>query len=191
MVTESAVAHVHPAAIRPEERVRINSGGLWLFIVGESMIFVTLLSVRFLLAGVSRAPELNQALAAAMSAVLFASSLPAHLASRAAERHDQGALCRYLLTTALMGILFLAGMAYEWSRIGISPASRYGEVFFTTTGFHGVHLLVGIFVMFSTWLRARRGQFTPENRWGVTAAERYWHFVDVVWAFIYPTLYLV
>ena len=171
--------------------IRIYRSGLRLFLLSESMVFVLLLVVRFALAGRGHPAELNQALAAAMTAVLLASGIPARQAFAAASRGDLARTVRQLWLATTLGALFLAGMAFEWSQLAVSPSSAYGSVFFTTTGFHGLHLFVGLLLMLAIILRARRGKLASGDWWAVEAVEKYWHFVDAVWIFIYVTLYLL
>lgn len=185
-VGTGSLVHRH---IQPD--VRVYRSGLWLFLLSESMVFILLLVVRFVLAGRGHPAELNQALAAAMTAVLLASGVPARQAFMAIARGDVRRTVRHLWLTAGLGALFLAGMAFEWSELPFTPASRYGPVFFTTTGFHGLHLFVGLLLLLSLILRARRGRLTAGDSWAVEAVERYWHFVDLVWIFIYAALYLL
>lgn len=182
-----AIALPHGAA--GPARLAICRTGLWMFIVSESMIFVLLLVVRFVLAGGGHPPELSQPLAVAMTVVLLASGWPARRAVTAIGRGDHGGLARSIWGAVALGGLFLLGMAYEWAELAVSPSSPYGTVFFTTTGLHGLHVLGGIFIWLSISLQARAGAFDHDRFWGVEAAERYWRFVDVVWVFIYPIFY--
>lgn len=175
----------------PHPDVRVYRSGLWLFLLSESMVFILLLVVRFVLAGRGHPAELNQALAAAMTVVLLASGVPARQAFLAISRGDLRRTVRHLWLTAGLGTLFLAGMAFEWSELPFGPASPYGTVFFTTTGFHGLHLFVGLLLLLSLILRARRGRLTAGDSWAVEAVERYWHFVDLVWIFVYAAFYLL
>ena len=195
--TVSAVAVSAPTAPMSAARghgahgdVRVYRSGLYLFLLSESMVFLLLLVVRFALAGRGHPAELNQALAAAMTAVLLASGMPARQAVVAISQGDLARTVGQLWLTVVLGALFLAGMAFEWSQLAVSPSSAYGSVFFTTTGFHGLHLFVGLLLMLAVILRARRAKLAPGDSWAVEAVEKYWHFVDAVWVFIYVTLYL-
>ena len=189
--SRTALAGSHPG----HWDVRVSRTGLWLFLLSESMVFVLLLVVRFVLAGRGHPAELNQALAAAMTVVLLASGIPARQALVAISQGDPSRAVRQLWLTVVLGALFLAGMAMEWSELAGGPAvplsSAYGTVFFTTTGFHGLHLLIGLLLMLAMILRARRGRLAAGDSWSVEAAEKYWHFVDGVWIAIYVALYLL
>lgn len=183
----STLAHALHA---PAARAALCRTGLWLFILSEAMIFVLLLTVRFVLAGGGHPAALNQPLAVLMTVVLLASGWPAHRARRALARGDHRGLRGWVGLTLGLGGLFLVGMAVEWAELAVSPGSLYGTAFFTTTGAHGLHVLAGLLVWGSVLLRARREPVEAEAAWAVEAAERYWHFVDVVWGFIYPVFYL-
>ncbi|HXH08897.1 MAG TPA: cytochrome c oxidase subunit 3 [Alphaproteobacteria bacterium] len=174
-------------------RLFINRLGLWLFIVSESFLFAALLASRYYLLGVYRPHELNQPLGLVISVVLLASSLSAYRAEMSAAYDDQRGLRSNLLATIGLGALFLVGVAIEWYEAFhyFPPDTAYGTIFFTLTGTHAFHVFSGMLVLLLVYLQARRGRFNAKNYWGVEGAVKYWHFVDVAWVFIYPTLYLV
>ena len=104
---------------------------------------------------------------------------------------DRKNLVRGLGVTILLGLMFLCGQAWEYTHSpfpfyhgGIYPSS-----FFIATGFHGVHVIVGTVFLIVCFFRARAGQFTPERHFGFEAAAWYWHFVDVVWLFLFVCIY--
>jgi cytochrome c oxidase subunit 3 len=67
----------------------------------------------------------------------------------------------------------------------------FGAVFFAMTGMHALHVLSGIILLLIVWNNGRKGHFSAEKHWGVEAAALYWHYVDVIWVFYYPALYLI
>lgn len=174
-------------------RLQINRIGLWLFLLSESFLFAALISARYYLLGLYRPSELNQQLGLAISIVLLASSLTAYLAERSAAEGQQQGLLRYLLATVVLGLLFLVGVAIEWAEafLYFPPRTAFGTVFLTLTGFHAAHVMSGILILVLVFFRGRAGAFSPQGYWGVEGSIKYWHFVDVVWLVIYPTLYLV
>lgn len=98
--------------------------------------------------------------------------------------------------TLLLGLSFLAGVVgMEWPtalREGISPDSGApGAVFFMMTGMHALHVLSGVIFLLIILSNGRKGLYSQEKHWAVEAAAVYWHFVDVVWIFFYPALYLI
>jgi cytochrome c oxidase subunit 3 len=137
--------------------------------------------------------------------LLFSSTLMA-LAVRAAELRNKRTLIRLLLGTALFGIVFmiLKGIEYhkdwtdhlvpvlnfEWHAPDADHAQIFFWIYFAMTGLHAIHVTVGIFVMLCLALLARTGKFTTGNYTPIEIAGLYWHFVDVVWIFLFPLLYL-
>lgn len=179
----------HPAS----SRLNINRAGLWLFLLSECFLFGALLSSRYYLQGVERPAELNQPLGLVISVVLVLSSLTAYRSETAAAHGDQRRFRQNMLFTIGLGLLFLAGVGIEWAE-GFDffpPSTGFGTVFFTLTGVHAVHVISGMLLLGLVYLRGRDGRFTTGSYWGVEASVKYWHFVDVAWVFIYPTLYLV
>ncbi len=177
------------------DRLAINRLGLWLFIFSDALIFAILLITRFALFGTSRPEELNQALGLGLTVILLVSSLTAYRAEAAIATGDRSGLLRNLLLTIIFGTLFLVGVVgWEWREaphLGIVPQEGYGIAFFSMTGLHAFHVLTGVLLLLIVFFNARRGAYGPDNYWGVEAAVKYWHFVDVVWVFFYPALYLV
>jgi cytochrome c oxidase subunit 3 len=175
--------------------LHLNRLGLWLFLLSESMIFLILLTTRFFLLGASRPEELNQGLALALTVILLVSSLTAYLAETSIAHGDREGFLRYLLLTMVLGTLFLVGVVgFEWQEaphMGIVPQSGYGIAFFSMTGMHALHVLSGIVLLGIIYLNGRRGGYAPGKYWGVEASVKYWHFVDLVWVFFYPVLYLI
>ena len=96
-----------------------------------------------------------------------------------------------LLIAVGLGVIFTVLQAYEYSHAGFGFAGNiYGANFFMATGFHGAHVIIGTIFLFVCYLRARAGHFTPERHVGFEAAAWYWHFVDVVWLFLFAAIYV-
>ena len=96
-----------------------------------------------------------------------------------------------LILAVLLGILFTAFQAYEYSHAAFGFSGNiYGANFFMATGFHGFHVVVGTIFLFVCYMRLRAGDFTPERHVGFEAAAWYWHFVDVVWLFLFAAVYV-
>lgn len=95
-----------------------------------------------------------------------------------------------LLATILLGATFTGFQAYEYihATFGFTDGI-YSSTFYLATGFHGFHVLVGTCFLIVCWFRARAGHFTPESHVGLEAAAWYWHFVDVVWLFLFASVY--
>ncbi len=103
-----------------------------------------------------------------------------------------------LFLTILLGATFTAIQAYEYNHIlhheyfgfGGGAGGLYGSAFFMATGFHGAHVLVGTIFLIVCLIRLMKGQFTPQKHFGFEAAAWYWHFVDVVWLFLFAFIYV-
>lgn len=181
------------AAHERYSRLAINRLGLWLFIASESCLFLALIASRYYLLGLSRPEELNQVLGLIITSILLLSSLTAYRAETSIAHGDRPVFLRNTLATIIMGLIFMLGVGIEWSEAfaHFPPASRFGTVFFTLTGMHATHVLSGVVLLAIAYRKGRRGGYSSEDHWGVEGVVKYWHFVDVVWVFIYPTLYLV
>jgi cytochrome c oxidase subunit 3 len=108
---------------------------------------------------------------------------------------DRHGLKLGLLLTILLGMLFTSIQAYEYAHAPFAFSSQnggniYGSTFFMATGFHGFHVIVGTIFLTVCLLRAHRGHFTPKQHFGFEAAAWYWHFVDVVWLFLFTSVYV-
>jgi cytochrome c oxidase subunit III len=104
---------------------------------------------------------------------------------------DRKGLVRGLGLTVLLGLSFTLcqGIEYSHAPFAFYGGGVYSSVFFLATGFHGFHVIVGTIFLLVCWFRARAGQFTPERHFGFEAAAWYWHFVDVVWLFLFICIY--
>lgn len=173
-------------------RLHINRVGLWLFIVSESMLFAGLLSIRFSLLGTEVHEEVSQSVGLLITSILLASSYTAYRAEHAARTHDREGLLRYTAMTIGLGLLFFAGVAIEWTFAleDFAPDTEFGTVFFTLTGVHAFHVMTGLVFLAIVYRNARAGAY-DSDAWPVEAGVKYWHFVDVVWVFLYPALYLI
>ncbi len=180
-------AHEEEEALRPS----LNQLGLWLFFLSETFLFAALATARFYIAGTDRPDGLNQALGLGITSVLLLSSVMAYRAEAAMAHGDRAGFLRFLLGTILLGIVFVGGVAMEWSTAEFDISEPYGTAFFSMTGLHASHVISGVVVLGLVYALGRRGHFSPQSYWGVEASIKYWHFVDVVWVFFYPILYLI
>jgi cytochrome c oxidase subunit 3 len=195
----SAIAHTDTHADEHYTfALRNNRLGLWLFFISEAFLFGALLVTRFYLWGNTR-PELDQVVGLIITSVLLLSSLVMNLSEKAMEHGDRRTFSIGMIVTAIMGLIFLFGvMIFEW---GIFPSlyqahltpwdSMYGGVVFAMTGMHAIHVISGVIFILIVWNLGRKGHFSPERHWGVEACAIYWHYVDVVWIFFYPAIYLI
>ena len=123
--------------------------------------------------------------------ILLLSGTTVTWAHHALLHNDRKGLVQGLALTVALGILFSCVQAYEYihAPFGFSE-SIYGATFFMATGFHGFHVLIGTIFLLVCLLRAMNGGFTPERHFGFEAAAWYWHFVDVVWLFLFFSIYI-
>ena len=172
-----------------------NRLGLWLFILSDSFVFGGLAVARFNLLGLSR-PHLNQVLGLIVTAVLLISSFFMNRAETSMAHGDRRGFLIGTSLTLILGIGFLLGVVgVEWPQAiheGITPSSgAAGAIFFMMTGMHAFHVLTGVIFLIVVLRNGARGVYSAEKHWAVEAAAVYWHFVDVVWIFFYPALYLM
>lgn len=168
--------------------------GLWLFILSESMIFLALIFTRFYMQGTHRPQELNQVLGLAITTILLISSFTANRAEVLIARGDRHGFLRFLGLTLILGAVFLViVVAVEWPEAlhFAPPSTGYGTAFFAITGMHAFHVLTGLVVLLVVFFQGQRGRYSADDYWGAQGGIIYWHFVDVVWVFVYPVLYLV
>jgi len=96
-----------------------------------------------------------------------------------------------LVIAIILGLLFTTFQAYEYSHAAFGFSGNiYGATFFMATGFHGAHVIIGTIFLFVCLMRVKAGQFTPDRHIGFEAAAWYWHFVDVVWLFLFGVIYI-
>jgi cytochrome c oxidase subunit III len=169
-----------------------NRIGLWLFIISDAFLFGGLLIARFYLFGGQR-PHLDQALGLIVTSVLLASSFFMNRAETAIAHGDRKAFMRGTLITMILGTIFLVGVVgLEWQLAPFSMGeSAMASMFFIMTGFHAFHVLTGLIFLGIIYNHGRKGMYSAERHFPVEAAAVYWHFVDVVWIFFYPALYLM
>src|SRR2546425_4329011 len=185
------------------------SAGTWaviLFIGSEAFFFMALFTTYFFLR--ARLPEwepvfgekprwnvdpiLGVGLPTINTIELLVSSVTMQLAVNAIRKGDRTALRNWLIPTLVLGILFLIGQGYEYTRLGFLPDNGvFAAVFFTLTGFHGAHVTGGVLFNTICFYRTLKGQFTARRHLAVAAASIHWHFVGVRWVRLFTTIYIV
>jgi cytochrome c oxidase subunit III len=173
-------------------KLATNRLGLWFFLLSDGFIFGGLFISRFNLLGLTR-PELNQFLGVTVTSVLLISSFFANRAEISMEHGNRRQAIISLAVAIFLGVSFLAGvLGVEWRIAPFGPADGVqGAIFYTMTGFHAFHVLTGVIFLSIILRNLVRGRYSPEKHWGVEAAVVYWHFIDLVWIFFYPALYLI
>lgn len=173
--------------------------GFIVFLISETMLFVGLFVAYFAYRAVAPSwppegtPELELLLPGINTLILLSSSFVIHKADAAVKQNNLPGMRTWFLATMLMGATFLGGQLYEYGHLEFGLKSNlFGSTFYILTGFHGLHVLVGIILMGIVLWRSRRpGHYSQEKHFGVEAAEIYWHFVDGVWVVLFTILYLL
>ena len=185
---------------RPDTGLTNGKLGIWLFLASEVMLFGALFSTYIILrVGAPEWPhgELNIWLGAINTVILISSSVTMVMAWASLKMNDWGKHRLFLISTFLLAALFLVNKYFEYSAhfaTGELPShSTFLAIYYTLTGLHGLHILAGMIVMLyligpgaKMWKR-NADQFA--NR--IEATGLYWHFVDLVWIFLFPVLYLL
>jgi cytochrome c oxidase subunit 3 len=211
-------AHAHHPALQHQfenldQQHEAATLGMWVFLVTEVMFFGGLLMAYLLYrvwypeAWSEGSLELDIRLGGFNTVVLIASSLTMALAVRAAQTGAPKATVRWLLLTMVLGLTFLVVKFFEYEHkwelnhipgpnfVFEGPHARQVEIFlslyFGLTGLHAIHMVIGVTLLsVITWMAWRR-RFSPEWYTPVEMSGLYWHFVDIVWIFLFPLLYLV
>ena len=201
-VEESQLAlNYHPTAMEtthhghPDHRMF----GVVVFLVAESMIFLGLFGAFLIYRTVmpewppAGTPELELLLPGINTVILVSSSFVMHKGQAAVKENDVAGLQKWFAATAAMGAIFLVGQLYEYSHTGFGlNTNLFTSCFYVLTGFHGLHVTVGLLLILSVLWRSRTtGHYSSKSHFGVEAAELYWHFVDVVWIILFTLVYLL
>ena len=173
---------------------------MWMFLASECMLFGALISTYVLYRGASQTgpyPDdvFDIPYTSVSSFVLLASSLTMVLALAAAQKRDVSRMRLWLLTTALLGLTFVGGQVYEFTAFydeGLSISTNlFGTTFYVLTGFHGVHVTVGILMLLSLVGFSTADRLPDDAAFPVEMVGLYWHFVDIVWIVIFTVVYLI
>jgi heme/copper-type cytochrome/quinol oxidase subunit 3 len=209
----SATTALHPGSDEvveptPADAAHHTSTGLsneklamWTFLGSECLLFGGLISTYLLYRNrdVRGGPTVSSLydipFTSVSSFVLLMSSLTMVLALSATQRGDQTRSRIWLLTTALLGTTFVAGQVYEFTTFvkeGLGfTVNLQSSAFYVLTGFHGVHVTIGILILLSLVVMSLRGALPAARSEVVEIAGLYWHFVDVVWIVIFTVVYLI
>jgi cytochrome c oxidase subunit 3 len=213
-----AVADVHALHVAhqfddAEQQYQASNLGMWVFLAQEVLFFGGVFTVYLVYrtqypdAFAVASNHLDVRLGTFNTAVLIGSSLTMALAVHASQLGHRGGLVAWILATMGLGSVFLGVKVYEyahkfhehlipgpwfqWHGPYPQQAEIFYSLYFGMTGLHALHMVIGLGVM--TWLvwRARAGRFGPNYHNPVEVTGLYWHFVDIVWIFLFPLLYLI
>jgi cytochrome c oxidase subunit III len=187
--------------------------GMWVFLATEVMFFGGMFACYFvyrhwyLQAFASASNHLDVLLGGINTAVLICSSFTMALAVHSAETSRRKPLINFLLLTTVLGLVFLGikfyeyhtkfeehlvpGSSFKFEDSLAQPAEIFFSFYFAMTGMHAVHMIIGIGLLTALVLQARRGRFSALYHTPVELTGLYWHFVDIVWIFLFPLLYLL
>ena len=125
-----------------------------------------------------------------MTLILLLSGCAVTWAHHAVVEGDQKGFIKGLGLSVLLGAIFLCFQIFEYTHATFGfTEGIYPSTFYMATGFHGFHVFVGTVFLAVCWLRAKKGHFTKKDHFGFEAAAWYWHFVDVVWLFLFIAVY--
>ena len=191
--------------------------GMWLFLVTEIMFFGGMFAVYTIYRSwypdvfAIASSSLNEIIGALNTGVLLLSSFTMVMAVRAGQLGQQRAIVIFLILTLLFGGVFLGVKAYEWNQKfeehhipgqaafhldGVLPgdqghAQLFFSIYFAMTGLHALHMVIGVGILLILIVQARKGRFSASYYTPVDVAGLYWHFVDIIWIFLFPLLYLI
>jgi cytochrome c oxidase subunit III len=200
-----------------EQQRDASTLGMWIFLITEVMFFGGMFLAYSIYRGkypdvfAQASSSMNVYFGAANTVVLLCSSFTMVMAVRASQLGKRSGIIFWLIWTLLLGMTFLGVKAFEWNEkfemhhvpgmanfhldtVGSSmqgPAQIFFSLYFAMTGLHAMHMVVGVGIL--TWLiiETKRGKFTAEYMTPVDISGLYWHFVDIVWIFLFPLLYLI
>ena len=218
---EDAAAHAGRAPSRDlqhqfdtvEQQRDASTLGMWVFLVTEILFFgglflvYTVYRAEYPLAFAEASRHLDITLGTFNTAVLIISSLTMALAVYSASLGRRKAIIAFLLATMALGGVFLGVKAVEYTHkfhdhlvpgpgfrfpgAGARQAEMFFSLYFAMTGLHAAHMIIGIGLLTVLVLQARKGRYGPDYYTPVEVCGLYWHFVDIVWIFLFPLLYLI
>ena len=141
-------------------------------------------------------PEIDTHFTAIATLILMFSSFTCEVALKSIERGKKFNTKSFLLLTVVLGLVFLGFQGFEWGILLNQYAftvetNIYGTMFYMMTGFHGLHVAIGIVFLILAYGRLELGQMNEQRHFSVIAASWYWHFVDVIWVLLFFSLYLI
>jgi cytochrome c oxidase subunit 3 len=206
-VNESAelAKHPQPPPIAPHRGPTAPQWGMIAFLISEATFFSTLVMVYIVFIGADARPGgrggptprevLSLQLVIVTTICLLSSSATIHFAERSLRQGGERGFRLWWTATIVLGLLFLAGTAYEWRDLiahGLTvQRNLFGTTYYTLVGFHGAHVTVGVITMLIILGLALGREVTAGHSHGVELVSWYWHFVDGVWVVVFTVVYLV
>jgi cytochrome c oxidase subunit 3 len=195
--SESSLAPAHGVS-HGSEHVDARMFGLATFLVADAMTFAGFFAAYLTFRAVNPLPEganfeRELLLPTINTVLLLVSSATFHRAGAALRRADNPGCRNWLLLTVALGAAFLAGQMVEYFNLPFGLTDNlFASTFYALTGFHGLHVTLGVICILIVWWQARPGgRLNQAEHFGLEAAELYWHFVDGIWVVLYGILYLL
>jgi heme/copper-type cytochrome/quinol oxidase subunit 3 len=194
------MAHAGTAHLETSTGISNKKLLMWLFLASDCLFFGSFIAAYLLyrdrsLVGPYPEELFDIPFTSVSAFVLLMSSVTMVLALAAIQRGNVRGMQIWLLTTALLGALFIAGQAYEFTHFyheGLHlDTNLFGTTFYVLTGFHGAHVTIGILILLSLFVYSLRGGIQKKDSENIELAGLYWHFVDIVWIVIFTLIYLV
>ncbi|MBD2250267.1 cytochrome c oxidase subunit 3 [Nostoc parmelioides] len=172
--------------------------GLLTFLISESLMFGGFFATYLFFKGTTEVwppegTEVELFVPAINTAILLSSSVVIHFGDMAIKRGNVWGMRIWYFLTAIMGAVFLAGQVYEYQNLGYGLTTNvFANCFYIMTGFHGLHVFIGLLLILGVLWRSRRsGHYSATKHTGIEMAEIYWHFVDIIWIVLFTLVYLL
>jgi cytochrome c oxidase subunit 3 len=192
----ATIERVQPHGRAPAARPQLLAVGVMIWLGSEFMFFSSLFAAFFTIRSNARiwppsGTKLDLIQAGIFSVVLLVSSPTMQMAVWYQERGNRRRAKAWLVTSFLLGAMFLANQGYEWKTVPFRPRTdAYGSLFYIMTGIHGLHVLLGLLAMIALYGRIAGGKGDPGETPVFQAVSYYWHFVDIMWIGLFSCLFL-
>ena len=181
-----------------EEHKDLRVWGLLTFLISESLMFGGFFATYLFFRGSTEVwppegTEVELLVPTINTIILVSSSFVIHFGDTAIKKNNVQGMQFWYIVTALMGVIFLAGQVYEYMTLGYGLTTNvFANCFYIMTGFHGLHVFVGLLLILGVLWRSRRpGHYSATKHTGIEMAEIYWHFVDIIWIILFTLLYIL
>ncbi|MDF5722594.1 MAG: heme-copper oxidase subunit III [Rhizonema sp. PD37] len=181
-----------------EEHEDLRVLGLITFLLSESLMFAGFFATYLFFRGITKVwppenTEVELLLPTINTIILVSSSFVIHLGDTAIKKNDVEGMRKWYKITAVMGAIFLVGQVVEYMTLGYGLTTNvFSNCFYLMTGFHGIHVFVGLLLILGVLWRSRRpGHYSATKHTGIEMAEIYWHFVDIIWIVLFTLLYIL
>lgn len=170
---------------------RMYRGAFWLFIIAETMIFVTLFAFRFIYFYGERPDGADFTIPLIVTVALALSVIPVVVGSRAINAGKPAGTTTGFIIGAVIALLVTALILYDWFTLPFSPETRFGSIYVMTTAYHALHIVIGAVALIAVGSSTARGRWSRENHWPVSGAALFWYFVVVMWIGVDIVLFLI